>query len=305
MRERAPPQIALRAEARRASSSIEIGTYCRWDQRPNDAPEAVLPKHANPPWSESERILALELYLRRGMVSKRDPELIALSERLRDAHLAATGAVSETFRNPTGVSLKLANFAALDPEHVGVGMQRGSRGDVETWNQYSGDTDALASAADRALVKLPATNSPGSQPLFPLEESSGHDFQVSVDSAVRTATRREAALVQRFGSWLRAQGHEVGSHRYELESSELRSDLVDTTTTTLWEAKSEVGRNAVRLAIGQLFDYRRHAVGEWSIGVLLPRQPHDDLIALCAYVGASVAWQKSGETTDFTVTTAV
>jgi len=52
-----------------------------------------------------------------------------------------------------------------------------------------------------------------------------------------------------------------------------------------------VGRNAVRLAIGQLFDYRRHASGDWAIGILLPRKPEEDLINLCTYVGAGVAWQ--------------
>jgi len=165
-------------------------------------PEAILPKHANPTWSEHERILALDLYLRRGMVSKRDPELVALSSRLRDAELAKTGAVTETFRNPTGVSLKLANFAALDPAHSGAGMQRCSHGDRATWNEYSGDTDALARAADHALADLPATNEPGSQQLFPLERSVNPDFHVTIDSAVRFATRTEAALVERFGSWL-------------------------------------------------------------------------------------------------------
>jgi hypothetical protein len=255
----------------------------------------------NRAWSEPERILALELYLRRGTVSKGDAELIALSDRLRDAELGQTGELSATFRNPTGVSMKLANFAALDPAHAGAGMQRHSQGDKETWQKFSGDTDALSRAADDALAGLPASEQPASQRLFPLENSSTQDFEVTVDSAVRLASRTESLLVQRFGSWLQEHDHEVGSHRYRLESSDLRSDLVDMTTRTLWEAKSEVGRNAVRLAIGQLFDYRRHEPGDWSIGVLLPREPQEDLIGLCTYVGASVAWQLASEDVDFVV----
>jgi 5-methylcytosine-specific restriction protein A len=61
----------------------------------------------------------------------------------------------------------------------------------------------------------------------------------------------------------------------------LFSDLFDTTADELYEAKGTATRNAVRLAIGQLFDYQRHLPSRTaSLTVLLPERPADDLIDL-------------------------
>ena len=73
------------------------------------------------------------------------------------------------------------------------------------------------------------------------------------------------------------------------EGSRLRIDLIDDTEGCIWEAKFEVGRNAVRLVIGQLFDYRRFEPGCSKIGVLLSRRPSNDLVAMCHGIGVCVA----------------
>ena len=53
----------------------------------------------------------------------------------------------ETFRNATGVTLKLANFAALDPAQPGAGMQHGGRGDRDVWDRLHGEPTAVTRLA--------------------------------------------------------------------------------------------------------------------------------------------------------------
>ena len=68
-------------------------------------------------------------------------------------------------------------------------------------------------------------------------------------------------------------------------------DLVDETDRVLYEAKGDVRRTSVRMAIGQLLDYRRFEPASTSLAILLPRQPAKDLIELIGSVHASVVWR--------------
>lgn len=108
-------------------------------------PTGIKPARSpNPPWDAEERMLALDLYLRRQTASKTDQDVIRLSAVLneRAGRLGISG--DDVFRNPAGVALQLANFAALDPSYPGKGMQRHSRGDAETWEEFSTDLPAWA-----------------------------------------------------------------------------------------------------------------------------------------------------------------
>jgi 5-methylcytosine-specific restriction protein A len=95
----------------------------------------------NPDWTADELIVVLDLYVRRGILSSKDPELIATSELLNALPIHSIR--SDRFRNANGVKLKLANFAALDPDYPGVGMRRGSKRDAEVWNRFYGRWDEL------------------------------------------------------------------------------------------------------------------------------------------------------------------
>ena len=82
----------------------------------------------NPPWAEKELILALDLYLREGLLDNKDQAVIELSRDLNSLTLHSERPDAARFRNPNAVALKLANFAALDPNYDGRGMTRGGRG---------------------------------------------------------------------------------------------------------------------------------------------------------------------------------
>ncbi len=58
---------------------------------------------------------------------------------------------------------------------------------------------------------------------------------------------------------------------------DLYTDLLDITDHVLYEAKGVATREAVRMAIGQLYDYSRHVPSDPALAVLLPAKPSRDL----------------------------
>ena len=253
----------------------------------------------NPPWSEEELILALDLYIQRGRLSAVDPAVVNLSKVLNDLTIHSERPDEARFRNPNGVALKLANFAAIDPIYNSRGMVRGSKRDTMVWDQYSSDQDMLAiiAAAIRDGHGLPIAELP--EPTGPriieveIEEQHVEHFQVSVPGQVNEATRREQSLVLAYVDHLRSQSHTVKRHRYPLGGSvpTLVCDLFDETDQVLYEAKGDVRRTSVRMGIGQLLDYRRFEPPSTSLGLLLPRQPAEDLVELIRSVPAAVVWR--------------
>ena len=59
----------------------------------------------------------------------------------------------------------------------------------------------------------------------------------------------------------------------------------------LIEAKGTVAREALRMAIGQLMDYRRFAPDETRLAVLVPERPRPDLMALLDSAGVHSIWR--------------
>lgn len=103
-------------------------------------------KKRNPPWSREELILALELYLRAGLLDDKAPEVQQLSEALKDLAFVQKEDPA-VFRNPNGVAMKLANFAAFDPNYKGKGLTAGGRLDREVFEEFLGRDLVLATEA--------------------------------------------------------------------------------------------------------------------------------------------------------------
>ncbi len=100
-------------------------------------------KKRNPPWTREELILALELYLRAGLLDDHSAEVQQLSEALKDLAFVQKED-PDVFRNPNGVAMKLANFAALDPNYKGKGLTSGGRLDKEIFEEFYEQEFALA-----------------------------------------------------------------------------------------------------------------------------------------------------------------
>lgn len=129
--------------------------------------------------------------------------------------------------------------------------------------------------------------------LVPVEENVETSFVVS-PRAGTTATRREGELVDRYMEW---SGPAETFRRWCLRpAGELRpllTDIYSERQNVLYEAKGTATRDAVRTAIGQLLDYRRHIDrDDLRLAVLLPHLPSDDLINLVTGLGLTVVAER-------------
>jgi putative restriction endonuclease len=93
-------------------------------------------------WTREELIVAFNLYCRIpfGRIHIRNPLIIELARSIG--------------RTPSAVSWKLANFARLDPtlkKRTIAGAGHGARADVEIWNEFSNNWEALAFESERLL----------------------------------------------------------------------------------------------------------------------------------------------------------
>lgn len=129
----------------------------------------------------------------------------------------------------------------------------------------------------------------------PIEQQQTEKAFVNPSREPYEAERREQRLVLALEAHLKALGHQVQRQRLlpSGESRPILTDLFDATTGTLVEAKGTVERNAIRMAIGQLFDYRRFFdVGEVKyLAALFPREPRPDLAALLNEQGIVVIYR--------------
>ncbi len=129
----------------------------------------------------------------------------------------------------------------------------------------------------------------------PIEQQETEKAYVNPSREPFEAERREQKLVLALEKHLVALGHTVNRQRL-LPSGEARpiiTDLFDVTTGTLVEAKGTVERNAIRMAIGQLCDYRRlFRPGEVkNVAALFPSEPRPDLCELLSEQGIVVIHQ--------------
>jgi 5-methylcytosine-specific restriction enzyme A len=104
----------------------------------------------NPKWERDEVILALNLYFdeNRGTIESNNPKIIELSELLNMLPIHSNRPDEEKFRNPNGVTLKLGNFLALDPNYSGKGMESYSKLDEAVFNEYFENLIELRDVAD-------------------------------------------------------------------------------------------------------------------------------------------------------------
>jgi hypothetical protein len=138
----------------------------------------------------------------------------------------------------------------------------------------------------------------------PIEQQHTEKAYVAPRNKSYEAERREQKLVLEFEDYLRNLDHEV--FRNQLippgEARPLLTDLYDATVDMLVEAKGTVERNAIRMAIGQLADYKRFFSdgSPRHLAVLVPWEPRKDLCELLAREGIEVIFQSQNGFEDST-----
>jgi len=159
----------------------------------------------NPKWSRDEIIVTLAFYFRHypKIPDKRSIEVQELSVLLRSLNARLSHEVSQTYRNPNGVYMKLMNFHHFNDRHDGDGLKGGSKLDEEVFWQYAdnlGELQKVAAAIQSWVGSSQSTD----------EVDLDEDFEVQEGrllTRIHNAKERDRKIIQRKkGQVLRARG---------------------------------------------------------------------------------------------------
>ncbi|GHB11442.1 HNH endonuclease [Modicisalibacter luteus] len=109
----------------------------------------------NKPWTRDELILGLDLYYKiaPSQYHRTEPKIIELSQLLAAIPALDGEFRNENYRSPSGVAMKLANIAYIDPDRSG-GLRGGGSLDRQVFEEFSIDQERLreiATAIRKAL----------------------------------------------------------------------------------------------------------------------------------------------------------
>ena len=294
----------------------EQGLASRSD--PRSTPLHVWPRSGAAPtkepldWTRDEDILALDLFVRAGsldggpLLGKADHRVVELSGQLQSLPVYPRVRRGPKFRNPAGVALKLANFRAVErvvkcangipeAESLPVGMPSFSAVDREVFEEFF-DRDFLglseaAQAIRATAIQFDDAVSAVVAASCPVESATTVSYETA-GSTGGTRLRTEHGLVARYTGWLAGIGVESVGRLYRVPrlALPLRCDIFLPEKNVLIEAKSTYRRESIRMAIGQLLDYRRYEETEPELAVLLPSLPNKDIRDLLASLNIALIW---------------
>lgn len=143
----------------------------------------------------------------------------------------------------------------------------------------------------RAVVGVSSVTEESRSFLVPTEINSAYFFETN-DRLGGAAVRRESRLVEEFISSQQGHGFRRWAITLPAERTRLLTDVYDETDRVLYEAKALSARSDVRMAVGQLYDYRRHVkVTDMRCSLLLPARPSADLRDYLEDVGLGLAFR--------------
>lgn len=164
-------------------------------------------------------------------------------------------------------------------------------GDGPLRRVYVFQFNALNPDAPPSRSKLDGVLEPGVEEV-PIENRWTERFFVNPSADEYEAERREQKLVLELEAFLRRKGHYAARLKIVPtgEKRPIFCDVYDKSAGVLIEAKGTVARDALRMAIGQLVDYKRFVPSETTLAVLVPEQPRADLLALLESADVRAVW---------------
>lgn len=108
----------------------------------------------NPKWTRDEIILALNVYFKVNIhnLSVHSDSIIELSNLLQKLNAYENGNITATYRNPSGVHMKLMNFYSI--ESPGKGLQNASKLDRIIYSEFINDKDQLNLIANKIIYAI-------------------------------------------------------------------------------------------------------------------------------------------------------
>ena len=151
--------------------------------------------------------------------------------------------------------------------------------------------EAASPLAPKAQAIAPTPAESNGWRFVAIEEGHVDEFGRAGTDAT-TAVRRERAFENQFIKWVQARGASVGRVEIRIagQSGRLYTDTWVDDDRELFEAKANASRNAVRMAVAQLLDYRRHIdPAPERLTVIVPTTPASDLVDFANSVGVGIA----------------
>lgn len=130
-----------------------------------------------------------------------------------------------------------------------------------------------------------------------LPQSRTYGYEVRTRKQVILAQKRERGLLDDYASWLSKKGHQLTALAY----GRLVCDGWDEERKNLIEAKCSTRREDIRMAVGQLLDYRfqgRQSCDRPNMAVLLPKNPPRTHVEWLKPLDISVIWRAGSSFAD-------
>jgi hypothetical protein len=261
-------------------------------------------------WKREEVILAMDLYVTVGglggapIPGQHTATIGQLSDLLRRLSAYPPAVQDAKYRNANGVYKKLMNLRAIQAEGQ-HGLSRHSQMDAAVWRDFVDDLPRLHEEADGIRARLqqgilqPARTQAVIQDVE-IEQQHTETYMTNPSGEPRPARRAEQKLVLAYRDHMAAQGITVCRKKYVPagEVIPIYYDIWVRDRQALIEAKNSDSREAIRQAIGQLYDYRRFHPGPVRLAVLLPYKPNADRLDLQRSAGIEAAWPHGSEFRD-------
>ncbi|WP_189765638.1 hypothetical protein [Streptomyces xanthochromogenes] len=177
---------------------------------------------------------------------------------------------------------------------------RPAEGTTPAWTEgdkvHAATKDSVEIIDPADVVGKPATvPTQDSTKVKKTEQHSTAETTANITAGQRKVLRREGELVTAFLAHLKAKGHQAHSFQFTVEGEpgSLTPDIYDATDHVLFEAKGQPTRINVRMAIGQLLDYRRRVPNRETLrtAVLLPSAPTPDVQTLLEELEIGLVYQ--------------
>lgn len=281
-------------------------THSSTERPGQDAP--AVPAARNPArsgqlgWTREEIILAMDFYVTSGAIDgapipgQQTAAIAELSALLKTLSAYPPEVQGDNYRDIDGVYLALMNLRAVQAGGA-HDMTRISQADAAVWREFIdnlGTLHAEAVAIRQRLaegVLVPASAATPAAEDVPIENWNTERFMTNPSGEPRKAERAEAALVHRYVAHMTAKGIAVSRKRYRTRQVRpMFCDLWVQDRHALIEAKDSDSRERLRIAIGQLYDYRRFHEPPVHLAVLLPCKPDSDGLALLQSAGIEAIW---------------
>lgn len=166
-------------------------------------------KKRNPDWTRDEHLVALDYYLdnRDDYFSPTGAGVLELAANISQVAkaLGLTGS-SDTFRNPSGVSMKLLNFRSHDPQHDTKGLPQGNKLEQIVWDEFAENPVALKKVVAN-ILNLTSAAMADDAPILP-DDDATEAREGQLLTRLHRYRERNAGIVKRKkASFFKKHGH--------------------------------------------------------------------------------------------------